>query len=76
MMIAIYAFFSLGVLMAIGDVFTTSNRGAIVFEVAWVLGIVGSGLWRLLAEPRRVEVHSDGLRSSRRPGRSSSRGKR
>ncbi|MFP5319074.1 MAG: hypothetical protein ACLGI2_12375 [Acidimicrobiia bacterium] len=62
MTVAVYAFFGLGVLMVIGTVFTEPDRGGVLFGTVWVLLIVASGLWLLLAEPRRVEVLSDGLR--------------
>lgn len=59
MTLVVYAFFSLLVVVAIGDVLTTPDRGAILFELVWVVGVVLSGMWPLLAEPRRVVLSAD-----------------
>lgn len=62
MTIVIYSFFALIAVMAISDAITTSDQGARAFEVLWVFAITTSGLWLLVAEPRRVEVLPEGLR--------------
>ena len=70
----IYAFFALGVVLVIADLFSPSDPAGAVFGAVWATGIIVSGLWIVLAEPRRVECCREGSDSSPPLGRSSSRG--
>ena len=62
MTVVIFVFVIFAVVVAISDMITTSDRVGRAFDLVWAAAVVGTGLWLLLAEPRRVEVQSEGLR--------------